>query len=36
MDGSLYAVVNLGGAYDFGKPLIGDPNPIGVLMRFAP
>jgi hypothetical protein len=34
--GDLFAVVNLGGAYDFGMPVIGDPNPIGVLMRIAP
>jgi hypothetical protein len=34
--GDIYAVVNLGGAFDFGKPLIGPPSPASVVMRIAP
>lgn len=34
--GDLYAVINLGGAFDFGKPLIGPPAPASVIMRIAP
>jgi hypothetical protein len=34
--GDIYAVVNLGGTFDFGKPLIGPPAPASVVMRIAP
>ena len=34
--GDIYAVVNLGGPFDFGKPLIGPPAPASVVMRIAP
>lgn len=34
--GDLYAVVNLGGPFDFGKPLIGPPAPASVVMRIVP
>lgn len=34
--GDLYAVVNLGGAFDFGKPLIGPAAPASVVMRIVP
>jgi Beta-propeller repeat len=34
--GDLYAVVNLGGPFNFGKPLIGPPAAASVVMRIAP
>jgi hypothetical protein len=34
--GDLYAVVNLGGAFDFGKPLTGPAVPASVVMRIVP
>jgi hypothetical protein len=34
--GDLIASVGLGGAYDFGMPVIGDPNPLDVLIRIKP
>lgn len=34
--GDLYAVVNLGGTFDFGKPLIGPPSAASVVIRLAP
>lgn len=34
--GDLYAVVDLGGAVDFGTPVIGPPAPASVIMRIAP
>ena len=34
--GDLFASIGLGGAYDFGMPVMGDPNPACVLMRIAP
>jgi hypothetical protein len=34
--GDLFASISLGGAYDFGMPVSGDPNPLDVLMRVAP
>jgi hypothetical protein len=34
--GDVYAVVNLGGPFDFGKPLIGPPAPASVVMRIVP
>jgi hypothetical protein len=34
--GDIYAVVNLGGAFDFGMPVIGPPAPASVVMRIAP
>jgi hypothetical protein len=34
--GDIYAVVNLGGPFDFGVPLIGPPAPTSVLLRLAP
>jgi hypothetical protein len=34
--GDLFASIGLGGNYDFGMPVIGDPNPLDVLMRVAP
>jgi len=34
--GDIYAVVNLGGAFDFGKLLIGPPAPASIVMRIAP
>jgi hypothetical protein len=36
VDGDLYAVVNLGGAFDFGVPLIGPPGPASVILRITP
>ena len=35
-NGDLYAVVNIGGPYDFGMPVIGAPSPAAVLLRIAP
>ena len=32
----VYAVVNVGGAYDFGMPVIGAASPAAVLLRIAP
>jgi hypothetical protein len=34
--GDIYAVVNLGGPFDFGIPVIGPPAPASVVMRIAP
>ena len=34
--GDLFAIINLGGPFDFGIPIIGPPNPAGVLLRIAP
>lgn len=34
--GDIYAVVNLGGPFDFGRPLIGPPAPASVVMRIVP
>jgi hypothetical protein len=34
--GDLFASIGLGGPYDFGMPVGGDPNPLDVLMRVAP
>lgn len=34
--GDIYAVVNLGGPFDFGMPLIGPPAPASVIMRIVP
>ena len=34
--GDLFASVSPGGPYDFGMPIIGDPNPLDVLIRIAP
>ncbi len=34
--GDLFASVGLGGTYDFGMPITGDPNPLSVLIRIAP
>ncbi|HSR99227.1 MAG TPA: hypothetical protein VLM79_19375 [Kofleriaceae bacterium] len=34
--GDIYAVVNLGGTFDFGKPLIGPAAPASVVMRIVP
>ena len=34
--GDLYAVVNLGGPFDFGVPLIGPPAPAAVVIRIVP
>jgi hypothetical protein len=35
-DRDIYAVVNLGGAFDFGRPLIGPPAPASVVLRIVP
>lgn len=35
-NGDIYAVVNMGGAYDFGMPIIGQASPAAVLLRIAP
>ena len=35
-NGDLYAVVNIGGSYDFGMPVIGAASPAAVLLRIAP
>jgi hypothetical protein len=35
-NGDLYACVGIGGAYDFGMPIIGAPGPAAVLLRIAP
>jgi hypothetical protein len=34
--GDLFASIGLGGAFDFGHPVIGDPSPLDVLMRIVP
>jgi hypothetical protein len=34
--GDIYAVVNLGGSFDFGRPLIGPPAPASVVLRIVP
>jgi hypothetical protein len=34
--GDIYAVVNLGGPFDFGVPVIGPPAPASVVMRISP
>jgi hypothetical protein len=34
--GDLFASIGLGGPYDFGVPIVGDPNPLDVLLRIAP
>ena len=34
--GDLFASIGLGGPYDFGMPVSGDPDPLCVLMRVAP
>ena len=34
--GDIYAVVNLGGTFDFGVPLIGPAAPASVVLRLAP
>jgi hypothetical protein len=34
--GDIYAVVNLGGTFDFGVPLIGPPAPASVVVRIVP
>jgi hypothetical protein len=36
LTGDLFASVSPGAAYDFGMPIIGDPNPLDVLIRIAP
>jgi hypothetical protein len=35
-NGDVYATVGLGGAFDFGMPIIGAPGPAAVLLRVAP
>ena len=35
-NGDLYATVGLGGAFDFGMPIIGAAGPAAVLLRVAP
>jgi hypothetical protein len=35
-NGDLYAVVNIGGAFDFGVPILGAASPAAVLLRIAP
>lgn len=34
--GEIFAAINLGGTFDFGKPLIGPAAPTSVVARFAP
>ena len=34
--GDVFASVSPGAPYDFGMPIIGDPNPLDVLIRIAP
>ena len=34
--GDLYAIVNMGGAYDFGHPIIGPASPASLILRIAP
>ena len=34
--GDLFASVSIADPYDFGMPIIGDPNPLDVLIRIAP
>ncbi|HEX7704363.1 MAG TPA: hypothetical protein VF403_26660, partial [Kofleriaceae bacterium] len=34
--GDLFASVGTGAPYDFGAPIIGDPNPLDVLIRIVP
>jgi hypothetical protein len=36
VDDAIYAVVDLGGPFDFGVPLIGPPAPASVVLRIAP
>jgi hypothetical protein len=35
-NGDVYAILNLGGAFDFGMPIIGAPSPAAVVVRIAP
>lgn len=35
-NGDIYATVGIGGAFDFGSPIIGDAGPAAVLLRVAP
>jgi hypothetical protein len=35
-NGDVYACVGIGGAFDFGMPVIGAPAPAAVLLRIAP
>ncbi len=35
-DGDVYATVSLAGPFDFGRPILGAPNPAAVLMRLVP
>jgi len=35
-NGDLYAIVGLGGSFDFGMPIIGAPGPSAVLLRITP
>jgi hypothetical protein len=34
--GDLFTSIGIAGSYDFGAPIIGDPNPIDVLIRIVP
>jgi hypothetical protein len=34
--GDVYAVIDIGGAYDFGVPIIGAASPAAVVLRIAP
>ena len=36
LDGDVLAALNLGGAFDFGVPIVGPPSPAAVLLRIAP
>lgn len=35
-DGDLFATISIAGELDFGRPIIGAPAPVGVLLRIAP
>jgi hypothetical protein len=35
-DGDLYATISIADTFDFGRPIVGAPNPAGVLLRIAP
>ena len=35
-DGDVYATISIAGTVDFGRPILGAPNPAAVLLRIAP
>jgi hypothetical protein len=35
IDGDVYAVLSMSALLDFGVPIVGPPNPVGVVLRIA-